>query len=102
MRIDSAKIRGYRLLEEADISFNNEGRATVIVGPNNCGKTSFVEIFYKFIESGNLNDFTVDDFSIAQRKKLSESAVEVQKYCKSRGKKNISEEILKKDAKKRE
>lgn len=38
MRIDSAKIRGYRLLEEADISFNNEGRATVIVGPNNCGK----------------------------------------------------------------
>lgn len=97
MRIDSAKIRGYRLLEEADISFNNEGRATVIVGPNNCGKTSFVEIFYKFIESGNLNDFTVDDFSIAQRKKLSESAVEVQKYCKSRGKKNISEEILKKE-----
>lgn len=97
MRIDSAKIRGYRLLEEADISFNNEGRATVIVDPNNCGKTSFVEIFYKFIESGNLNDFTVDDFSIAQRKKLSESAVEVQKYYKSRGKRNISEENLKKE-----
>lgn len=95
MRIDSAKIRGYRLLEEADISFNNEGRATVIVGPNNCGKTSFVEIFYKFIESGNLNDFTVDDFSHSQRKKLSESADSIQKYCIARGKKNISEKNLK-------
>lgn len=99
MRIDSAKIRGYRLLEEADISFNNEGGAIVIVGPNNCGKTSFVEIFYKFIESGNQNDFTVDDFSIAQRIKLQESATDIQEYFKERGKgsdleKNLKEKFI--------
>lgn len=96
MRIDSAKIRGYRLLEEADISFNNEGGATVIVGPNNCGKTSFVEIFYKFIESGNQNDFTVDDFSIAQRIKLQESATDIQEYFKEIEREGDLEENLKK------
>lgn len=70
MRIESARIRGYRLLDDISISFQGNNKETIVVGPNNSGKTSFVEIFYKFLSVDRGNNFTLDDISSNQRKKL--------------------------------
>ena len=72
MRVESAHIEGYRLFEDESISFDDS--TTIIVGRNNSGKTSFVELFYKFFGSGKPAKFSVDDFSRNQRKSLQEAA----------------------------
>ena len=72
MRVESAHIKGYRLFEDESISFDDS--TTIIVGRNNSGKTSFVELFYKFFGSGKPAKFSVDDFSRNQRKSLQEAA----------------------------
>lgn len=46
-----------------------ESDATMIVGRNNSGKTSVVEIFYKFLGTDR-NLFTIDDFSLSAQKQL--------------------------------
>lgn len=46
-----------------------ESDATMIVGRNNSGKTSVVEIFYKFLGTDR-NLFTIDDFSLSAQKKI--------------------------------
>ena len=46
MRVVSATVNGFRLLNDALVTF--EDSSTIIVGRNNSGKTSFVEVFYKF------------------------------------------------------
>ena len=71
MKVKSARIAGYRLFEEETISFDET--TTIIVGRNNSGKTSFVELFYKFFESGKSATFSVDDFSRRKRKSLQEA-----------------------------
>lgn len=72
MRVESAHIKGYRLFEDETISFDES--TTIIVGRNNSGKTSFVELFYKFFGSDKLAKFSVDDFSRKQYKSLQEAA----------------------------
>ena len=72
MRVESAHIKGYRLFEDETISFDES--TTIIVGRNNSGKTSFVELFYKFFGSGKPAKFSVDDFSRKQYKSLQEAA----------------------------
>lgn len=73
MRVESAHIKGYRLFEDETISFDEA--TTIIVGRNNSGKTSFVELFYKFFVAGKTAKFSVDDFSRKQRKALQEAAI---------------------------
>ena len=72
MRVESAHIKGYRLFEDEVISFDES--TTIIVGRNNSGKTSFVELFYKFFGSGKSATFSIDDFSRRQRTSLREAA----------------------------
>lgn len=72
MRVESAHIKGYRLFEDETISFDES--TTIIVGRNNSGKTSFVELFYKFFGSGKPAKFSVDDFSRKQYRSLQEAA----------------------------
>lgn len=72
MRVESAHIKGYRLFEDETISFDKS--TTIIVGRNNSGKTSFVELFYKFFGGGKPAKFSVDDFSRQQYKSLQEAA----------------------------
>lgn len=72
MRVESARIKGYRLFEDEAISFDES--TTIIVGRNNTGKTSFVELFYKFFGSGKSATFSIDDFSRKQRTSLQEAA----------------------------
>lgn len=72
MRVESAHIKGYRLFEDETISFDKS--TTIIVGRNNSGKTSFVELFYKFFGSSKPAKFSVDDFSRKQYRSLQEAA----------------------------
>lgn len=59
MKLKTARIRGFRRLEDVDIDF--EESQTLFVGPNNSGKTSVVEAIRLFLRSG---DFSIHDFSV--------------------------------------
>ena len=59
MRLAKAFIRNFRRLEEVEVDF--EDSETVLVGPNNSGKTSATSIFRCFLSS---RDFKIHDFSI--------------------------------------
>lgn len=93
MRIESARIRGYRLLDDISISFQGNNKETIIIGPNNSGKTSFVEIFYKFLSVDRGNSFTLDDISSSQRKKLKTVAEKIEQDID--GREQYKEEFLK-------
>ena len=93
MQIESARIRGYRLLDDISISFQGNHKETIIVGPNNSGKTSFVEIFYKFLSVDRGNSFTLDDISSSQRKKLKAVAEKIEQEID--GREQYKEEFLK-------
>lgn len=62
MKVTAATVHGFRLLNGATISL--EADTTIVVGRNNSGKTSLVEVFYKFLGSEKAS-FTLDDFSIS-------------------------------------
>lgn len=63
MQITKIAIKNFRLLK--NISIDLEENLSVIIGKNNCGKTSLLLILDKFIGSGSLkNIFTFDDFSV--------------------------------------
>jgi len=62
MKVRRAHIRNYRLLEDASIAFDDT--STMIVGRNNSGKTSVVEIFRKLAKA-DPSAFTFDDLSLA-------------------------------------
>lgn len=60
MNVSRVKVRNFRLLRNVDI--NLDDRTTVLVGRNNSGKTTFAEVFTRFMQPSVLN-FTVADFS---------------------------------------
>ncbi|MET3810235.1 ATP-dependent endonuclease [Arthrobacter sp. UYEF3] len=70
MRVAKISIENFRLLES--VSMELETDATMIVGRNNSGKTSVVEIFYKFLGTDR-NLFTLDDFSFSAQKQIIEA-----------------------------
>lgn len=61
MKIKTVKVRNFRLLH--DISLNLEDETTVVVGRNNCGKTSLSDIIRKFLSERST--FEIEDFSSA-------------------------------------
>lgn len=71
MRVESAIIKGFRRFEDTRLSFDKS--TTIIVGRNNSGKTSFIELFYKLFQSGKTDRFTIDDLSPKQRSNLKEA-----------------------------
>jgi len=62
MKVSRVQIRNFRLLENASIAFDEE--STMIVGRNNSGKTSVVEIFRK-LSKADPSAFTFDDLSLS-------------------------------------
>jgi len=63
MQISKLKIENYRLLKELDLDL--EKKISLIIGKNNCGKTSFLSILNKFIgNQATRNNFSWDDFSL--------------------------------------
>lgn len=70
MRVAAARIDGFRLLDDVHINF--EDNTTIIVGRNNSGKTSFIEVFYKFL-GADRDSFSLDDFTLARIEMLREA-----------------------------
>lgn len=68
MKLEAVRIQGYRAHEDTTVTLEN--RLTVVVGRNNTGKTSFIEIIDKFIGTNKRNGIHATDFSAAQRKSI--------------------------------
>lgn len=68
MKLKSVRIQGYRAHEDTTVTLDND--LTVIVGRNNTGKTSFIEIIDKFIGANTRNRIRAADFSADQRSQL--------------------------------
>lgn len=61
MKIKTVRIKNFRLLH--DVSLQLEDETTVVVGRNNCGKTSLSDIIRKFLSERST--FEIEDFSSA-------------------------------------
>ncbi|KKI91853.1 hypothetical protein WQ54_12855 [Bacillus sp. SA1-12] len=71
MKITKIKIENYRLLKSLNLDVEND--LSLIIGKNNCGKTSLLSILEKFIGTKNgSNDFSYDDFNIDFQKNLND------------------------------
>ena len=69
MKISKIKVRNYRLLKSLELDLEDE--LSLIIGKNNCGKTSLLSILNKFIGKKSTNpSFAYDDFSIDFQKEL--------------------------------
>lgn len=70
MRIEKVRVEGFRLLQDVEIML--EPNSTVIVGRNNSGKTSFTDVFDRFIGQSGAR-FRLEDFSAPARAKFLEA-----------------------------
>lgn len=77
MNVEKIKIKNYRLLKEFELDL--EKNLSLVIGKNNCGKTSLLSILEKFIGSRSYsNEFSFDDFNIEfkdELKKIIEGAL---------------------------
>ncbi|WCM90508.1 ATP-dependent nuclease [Acidovorax sp. NCPPB 3576] len=60
MRLKNIVVQNFRLLQDAGLVL--EDRTTVVVGRNNCGKTSLTEVMRRLLEDGSPT-FRLEDFS---------------------------------------
>lgn len=70
MKITRIKINNFRLLKNFQIDLEDD--LSLIIGKNNCGKTSLLSILEKFIGSKSNVNFSYDDFSVDFQKELEE------------------------------
>lgn len=69
MNIVKLQINNYRLLKEIEIDVEKD--LSLIIGKNNCGKTSVLSVLSKFIgDQSTTNSFNYDDFNIEFQNKL--------------------------------
>jgi len=62
MKITKIKVKNFRLLKEFELDL--EESLSLVIGKNNCGKTSLLSILNKFIVSQSTsNNFSFDDFN---------------------------------------
>lgn len=63
MKITKIVINNFRLLKTTEIDLEKE--LSLIIGKNNCGKTSILTVLTKFLgEQSTTNNFNYDDFNI--------------------------------------
>ena len=74
MKLEQITIEGYRA--HSKTTFSLEDDLTVIVGRNNTGKTSLVEVIDKFIGQNARNRLRTTDFAAEQRNTLSKALEE--------------------------
>ena len=67
MQIERIEIQNFRLLQ--DVSLGLEDRTTLIVGRNNCGKTSIAEVFRRLL-SDRAPSFRLEDFSLGSHEQF--------------------------------
>lgn len=63
MKLQKIAIKNYRLIDDGQLQLEDGANATVLVGPNNSGKTSVVEAIAAFL-SGATKSFAISDFSV--------------------------------------
>lgn len=61
MKITKIQVENYRLLK--DFSIDIEKELSLVIGKNNCGKTSLLSVMDKFL-NGNSSSFTFEDFNL--------------------------------------
>ncbi|NQU81200.1 MAG: AAA family ATPase [Bacteroidetes bacterium] len=69
MKITKIKVDNFRLLKEFEIDL--EDNLSLVIGKNNCGKTSLLTILERFLV-GDQNNFSFDDLNIAAQIELKE------------------------------
>lgn len=67
MKIKKIQVKNYRLLQ--DFSLDLQDELSLVIGKNNCGKTSLLLVLNRFLNGGK---FTSDDFNLEYKKILSE------------------------------
>jgi len=70
MKITKVEIRNYRLLKDFSIDLENE--LSLVVGKNNCGKTSLLSVIDKFLNFSSPHPFFFNDFSLVFSDELKE------------------------------
>src|SRR5450759_1253909 len=95
MKVTNAHIAGFRLLDGVDITL--DASATMIVGRNNSGKTSIVEIFRKFFGS-DAGRFTIDDLPLSRQDDLGEALAAYQLSVAARKSGDEVEAVKQEDA----
>lgn len=68
MKISKIKITNYRLLKNFSIDLENI--LSLVIGKNNCGKTSFLSLLERFLIKSESNQFTFDDFNLDFQKEI--------------------------------
>jgi len=72
MKVTKVKIQNFRLLKEFELDCEKD--LSLVIGKNNCGKTSLLSILEKFIgPKGNSPEFSFDDFNIEFQRQLKET-----------------------------
>lgn len=69
MKLRSIHLKNFRLIEEQTINLETAGAPTILVGPNNSGKTSLAEAIAAFLDPTG-RGFSVEDFSVRTHAKL--------------------------------
>jgi len=62
MKINKIKIENFRLLKNFQLDLENE--LSLVIGKNNCGKTSLLAVLDKFLNQSDKNKFSFDDFNV--------------------------------------
>lgn len=72
MKVTKMEVNNYRLLKNIEIDLETD--LSLIIGKNNCGKTSVLSVLNKFIgDKSSSNYFKYDDFNIDFKNKLFEA-----------------------------
>jgi putative ATP-dependent endonuclease of the OLD family len=72
MKIEKIIINNYRLLK--DLTIDLEEDLSLVIGKNNCGKTSFLSLLEKFLISDSDN-FSFDDFNLEYQQELKDDII---------------------------
>jgi predicted ATP-dependent endonuclease of OLD family len=65
MKINKIEVKNYRLLKSFSLDLEDE--LSLVIGKNNCGKTSLLTVLDKFLNNKNL---TSNDFNLDYKKQL--------------------------------
>lgn len=93
MQLTCAKVTNFRALQDVEVKIDK--KATLVVGRNNSGKTSFANLFDKFFGSDDTK-FVLEDLSVGRIKEI-KSAVEAYRTARAvpEGSSETREEQLK-------
>lgn len=70
MKIKKIYVQNYRLLKDFSLDLKND--LSLIVGKNNCGKTSVLSVLEKIFNKNSGNTLTWEDISLSHRKEIYE------------------------------